>query len=272
MKRLVVVWCLAIAFVGCGGGGDDPPIVDFGEPTIVVIANPEINDVNDAVVAQPGPTFAGIDITLDAGPTVETSAAGIAVFTPVAPGTRTLSLADGVTGEVTVDLGETELREVAIAATPAGSSKMTEIDYDFTGTVVEVSVDTPVPDVLAALAASDSILLFRSGTYILGDVTLEGSNVTLFGEGGIGGVVEIDGNLTVSGSNNRIRGAIVTGDLTIDGSSAGMSFSTVLGATTVTGSGATLLWNELCGGATVSGSNPTALGNGGLPPVAALCP
>jgi hypothetical protein len=272
MTRLEV-WCVALAVIGCGGGGDDPPIVDFGEPTIVVIANPEINDVNAAAVAQPGPVFAGIDIALDTGPTAETSAAGIAVLTPVPAGTRTLFLSDsGVTGDVSVDLGATELREVAIAATPAGSVKMTEIDYDFTGTIVEVSVDTPVPDVLAALAASDSILLFRSGTYILGDITLEGSNVTLFGEGGTGGVVEIDGNLTVSGSNNRIRGAIVTGDLTIDGSSAGMSFSTVLGATTVTGSGATLLWNELCGGAAVSGSNPTALGNGGLAPVASVCP
>ena len=272
MTRSVFLWCAAWLAIGCGGGGDGPPIVDFGEPTIVVIANPEINDVNTAAVPLPGPDFEGIDVALDTGPGGTTDGDGIVVLSPVPTGTRTLSLDGDITGDVTVEMGEAELREIAIAGDSTGAGIMAEVDYDFTGSVVEVSVDTPVADILAGLAASDTILLFRSGTYLLGDVRMEGSNVTLFGEGGIGGVVEIDGNLTVSGSRNRIRGAIVTGDLVVDGSSAGMSFSTVLGATTVTGSGATLLWNELCGAASVTGSGATAVGNAGLAPVAASCP
>ncbi len=76
--------------------------------------------------------------------------------------------------------------------------------------------------------------------------------MTLFGEGSQGGTVTIDGNVTVSGSGNRVRGARITGSLSVPGSSAGISYSRVVGPLTFEGSNGVLLNNEICGTATVA--------------------
>jgi hypothetical protein len=260
------------ALTACGGD-DGPPIVVFGDPTILALVNPSINDANDEQVAQPGSVYAGIDVALDSGPADTTDAAGIAVLSPVPPGDRRMSFTDaGVDGEVTVAMGDRELREVAVAVDDSGAEIMTEVNYDFGAAVLELTPDTPIDDVIAALESSDQILLFHGGTYVVGDVEMTGSRVTLFGDSLVDRAVIIDGNVDLRGSSNRIRGAIITGTLTIDGSDAGVSFTTVEGPTIVTGSSARLLANDLCGEVTVSGSNLTAIGNAGLAPIPAACP
>jgi hypothetical protein len=264
------IFWVTVALGACGGD-DGGGIVVFGDPTLVVIANPGINDANESAVPIPGPAFDGIDVELDSGPSATTGAEGIVVLSPVPPGQRRVSFFDGgVDGEVTVDMGERELREVAVAVDGGGAEIMTEVDYDFGGAVLELTPETPIADVVAALQSSNTILLFHGGTYVVGDVEMSGSRVTLFGDSLLDRAVVIEGNVDVRGSYNRIRGAIITGALTIDGSDAGVSFSTVLGPTIVSGSGTRLLANDLCGTVSVTGSNLTAVGNAGLAPIPAV--
>ena len=79
----------------------------------------------------------------------------------------------------------------------------------------------------------------------------------------------IIGNVTVEGSSNRFRGAVVTGDLTVPGSDAGVSFGRVNGSFELVGSSAVLLNNSYCDTASVTASDLTALGNAGLAPIPA---
>ena len=83
--------------------------------------------------------------------------------------------------------------------------------------------------------------------------------------------VIVQGNVTVSGSNSRIRGTLITGSLTMPASGAGLSFSRVNGATSSDGSDATFLDNDLCGGASITGSGSIVVGNAGAAPIA-QCP
>ena len=78
-------------------------------------------------------------------------------------------------------------------------------------------------------------------------------------------------NVSLTGSNARIRGAIITGDLVVAGSNAALSFTRVMGRTSISGSSATLLEGSLCGGASVSGGAALFLGNVGLEPLGS-CP
>jgi hypothetical protein len=134
------------------------------------------------------------------------------------------------------------------------------------GAIVEVTPDTPLADVEAALGRSNTIVFFEDGLYE-GDLDFSGSNVTLFGAGRRGGQVIRDGSITVGGSNNRIRGAVITGDLEISGSDGSMSFSRVEGQVDVSGSDSILLFNDFCGEVDIGGSNTVALGNTGLAPL-----
>ena len=79
------------------------------------------------------------------------------------------------------------------------------------------------------------------------------------------------GNVNLTGSNARIRGAIITGDLVVAGSNAALSFTRVMGRASISGSSATLLEGSLCGGASVSGGAALFLGNVGLEPLGS-CP
>lgn len=260
---------LGLVLTACGDGDTMAPLdVRFGETTFVVLANPIVNDDNGVTVPEPGTSRSGVEVSVGASVQL-TDADGVAVLAPVEPGDKAMSLSDGtVSGEVTVSIADQELREVAIALDGNGAAVMANNDYAFDGQVVEITPSTPLSEVNAALSMSSVIVFFRGGTYT-GDLEFSGSRVTLFGEGESGGEVTLNGNVTIDGSSNRIRGVRVTGDLSVPGSNAGISFSRVDGAFTLEGSGAVLLNNAFCGSANVAGSNPILLGNAGLPPIAA---
>ena len=280
MNRLVrLALIVSIGFVGVSCGGDDPagpagppagpPPAAFGETTFVVIVNPAVNDVNASIVPAPGSMLQGVSVVADDGTAATTDASGVAILSDVTPGTRTLTLSGGGdSGEITVSIAQSDLREVAVAFDGSGAAVMSNVRYAFGGQVVELTPFTPLAEVNAALSQANIIVFFSSGIYF-GDLTFSGSNVTLFGEGALGGQVTINGNVLVEGSNNRIRGALVSGDLSVPGSDAGIAFGRVAGAFDLSGSSAVLLGNALCGTTSVSGSNPTALGNAGLTPVPA---
>ena len=273
-KKLAFVVSLSLPLaLGCGGSGDgdiDPTEVEFGETTFLFVVNPTINDVNDRSTPAPGAPRGGVWIEADDGVGGETDDLGLTVLPDVEPGARQLSLdGSGAAADIDLDIDEGDLREVAIAFEDGRAEIMSLAVFALGGTIVEVTPETPHAEVESALGDSDTIVFFEDG-YYEGDLDFSGSGVTLFGAGTRGGEVTLDGNITVGGSDNRIRGAIITGDLEISGSNGSMSFSLVEGRTEVSGSDSILLFNDFCGEVDIGGSNTIALDNTGLEPLERL--
>ena len=271
MLPAALMLCAAGA-LACGGDDITNPVdIPFGQTTLVVVANPVLNTLNQGQFPDPGSARVGITVTMTNGPIATTNAQGVAVLGPFAPGERTIGFSGGgTTGQLDVNVLASDLKEIAVALSGSGASLMTEVRYAFGGEVVEITPAMAGAQVNAELARSNIIVFFRSGSYS-GDLELAGSNVTLFGEGPQGGAVTLNGDVAVPGSRNRIRGARIAGSLTVLGSDFGMSFSRVDGAFTLIGSGGVLLQNRLCGPVEVSGSTPTLLGNTGLEPLSPGC-
>jgi hypothetical protein len=264
-------WAISlIAGLACGGDGPtNPPDAVYGETTVVYVMNPVVNDVNAVAVPTPGTARSGVAITITGGPSGTTAANGTLVLAPLTAGISPVSFSAGAaTGQLSLDIAQGDLREIAVALDGTGAGEMADVRYEFGGTVVEITPTMTNAEVNAALSGSNSIVFLRAGTY-QGDLDFSGSNVTLFGEGSQGGTVTINGNVTVSGSFNRLRGARILGNLSVPGSGAGISYSSVVGTLTLIGSNAVLLNNAFCGAATVSGSGLRALGNAGLAPLSA---
>ena len=268
--RLVLLSVL----VACGGGGSDgseevdPTDVRFGDTALVVVMNPVINDANKKALPAPGPALqAKVVLRSDDGIADTTGSDGIAVLAPLTAGLRTITIeGDGIDASFTVMLGAGELREIAVSANAGAAQVMLDIDYK-TDRVLEVTPDMPNSQVNDALGVSDRVVFLKGGVYT-GDLEFKGSRVTLFGEGVLGGAVTLQGNVAMTGSDSRIRGALITGNLTIPASGTGVSFSRVEGSITATGSDATLLENQLCGADSITGSGSIVVGNLGMAPSA----
>lgn len=270
-------WTLLCVLAACGDDGastpdaNSPTDVPFGTTAIVVVVNPVINDVNvKAGLPVPGTVIDAVTLTTDDNVTATTGADGIAVLAPVTPGTRTITVSGGVAaGTFTVTIADKTLREVALSATPGSAQIMVNVDYK-ADQVFEVSPTMTTAEVNAVLAVSDRVVFFSGGTYS-GNLTFGGSRVTLFGEGVLGGKVTLDGDMTVTGSDSRIRGAHITGALAMPASGIGLSFSRVDGSVTSEGSDGRLLANALCGPEAVNGSGTIVVGNRGAAPIS-TCP
>ena len=264
---------LAVLAAACGGGGEegvDPTDVRFGDTALVVVVNPVVNEANRRTVPQPGLIRGGITLRSDDGISDTTGVEGIAVLAPLSSGIRTIEVSGGgLVGRFTVTMGAGELREVALAADGTRAELMANLDYK-SDRVVEISPAMTSAQVNHALAVSDSVVFLAGGVYA-GDLDFSGSRVTLFGEGVLGGAVTLQGNVRISGSDSRIRGARITGNLTVPASGTGLSFSRVDGTTSAAGSDTTLLANALCVGASITGSGSLAVGNAGAPP-STTCP
>lgn len=272
-SRRAVVALLASLVAGCGGVSSpstSPTNVRFGDTAIVVVVNPVVNDANLRSVPAPGPTRSGVRLTSDDGVAATTDATGIAVLAPLTAGVRTISVSgSNVGGSFMVTMAVGQLHEVALATQGTSAQVMVDLDYK-SDQVTQITPTTTVADVNAALAVSDTVVFFQGGVYT-GDINFSGSRVTLFGEGALGGQVELQGNVTMSGSDSRIRGTHITGNLSMPASGLGLSFSRVDGTTSAEGSDATLLDNGICGSETVTGSGSLVIGNAGMAPTT-QCP
>jgi hypothetical protein len=262
--------------VACGSSSatppdaSDPSSIPFGTTAIVVVVNPTINTANARSIAMPGGARPGVTVTSDDHVVATTDATGVAVLAPVTAGNRTLTISGGgATGTISVMIASGALLELAVASDPNGAQTMVQVDYK-TDQAVHVSPTMTNADVNNLLKTSDQVVFFAGGHYT-GDLDFSGSRVTLFGEGLLGGKVFLDGNVTSSGSNNRIRGSHITGNLTIPASGVGLTFSRVDGTTTSMGSDGMLLANAMCGTETVTGSGTLVVGNAGMAPITA-CP
>jgi hypothetical protein len=264
-------WTIPLAVaLACGGdGATEPPDAVYGETTVVYVLNPVVNAVNSVSVPTPGTSRTGVGVSITSGPSGTTGANGDLALAPVTAGTWPVSFSvSAASGQLSLDIAQGDLREIAVALDGMGAGSMADVRYAFGGTVVDITPTMTNAEVNAALSGSDLIVFLRAGTY-QGDLNFSGSNVTLFGEGSQGGSVTINGDVIVSGSGNRLRGARITGALSIPGSNAGISYSRVAGALTLDGSNAVLLNNAFCGTAAVAGSGLRALGNAGLAPLPA---
>lgn len=264
----------ALVLSACGDGGtttpdaNSPTDVPFGTTAIVVVVNPVINEANRLTVPTPGTIKAGVTLTTDDDVTATTGPDGIAVLAPVTAGTRTIAVSGAVNGgSFAVTVADRTLREVALATDQGRAEIMVNVDYK-ADQAVQLAPTMTNAEVNSVIAVSDRVVFVQGGHYI-GDLNFSGSRVTLFGEGVLGGNVVIEGNVTVSGSDSRIRGTAITGSLTVPASKVGLSFSRVDGAVTSQGSDGMLLANKLCGDETVSGSGTIVVGNAGMAPTAA---
>jgi hypothetical protein len=274
MSKTPPLTMISLLMTACGGSSTtddvDPTDVRFGDTALVVVVNPTVNDANRHTVPTPGDVHENVTVASDDGIADTTGADGIAVLAPVTAGTRTITLSGGgLSGSFTVMMAAGALREVAVAATAGTAAVMVDLDYK-TDQVVELAPTMTNAEVNDALKPSDRVVFFKGGIYA-GDLDFSGSRVTLFGEGVLGGTVTLQGNITMSGSDSRIRGTHITGSLTIPASGTGLSFSRVDGVTTSEGSDATILANALCGSEQVTGSGSIVVGNAGAAPVTS-CP
>lgn len=264
-----MLW-LPVGLAACGGADSDPVDVLYGDTTIVAVLNPVVNDINEEPVPVPGVERAGVRVASDDGLDDVTDPGGIATLSTVAPGSRMLTLSgDQIDADLTLEIDDGDLREVAIAADGTGASTMSVVVWAFGNDVVEVTPDMSNDEVNQALADSGSVVFFAGGIYT-GDLVFAGSDVTLFGAGPHGGSVILDGNVTIEGSGNRLRGAIITGDLDIPGSGVSVSFTRVDGQVTMVGSSGVLLYNDFCGSISIEGSGVIALDNTGMAPLPLL--
>lgn len=262
-----------LALAACGGSSPTGPTavaaIPYGQTTFAVLVNPVVNSINGAAVPEPGSARGGVRVAVTDGPSATSDDTGVVVLGPVPAGQTALAVSGGGhSGRVSVTIAAQELRELAVALNPSGAVVMANVPYEFGGRVVEVTSSMPIAQVNAALADSNLIVFFRSGTYT-GDLVVAGSRVTLYGEGPRGGTVLLNGNVIVRGSNSRIRGARISGRLDVPASGFGMSFSRIGGVFNVSGSGAVLLNNAFCSSVVATGSNVTALGNMGAAPLPA---
>jgi hypothetical protein len=270
--KLCVLACLAACGSSSNTSADanNPTGIPFGTTAIVVVINPAVNDMNTAQLPSPGVSRAGVTLTTDDNVTATTGVNGIAVLAPVTAGSRTITVSGtGGSGMFTVTVADRTLSEVALATDAGRAQVMVDVDYK-ADQVINVNPTMTNSDVNNLLKMSDHVVFFASGHY-QGDLDFAGSRVTLFGEGVLGGNVFLDGNVTISGSDSRIRGTRISGNLTSAASKIGVTFSRVDGTTTTTGSDSMLLANALCGSVSVTGSGVTVLGNAGIAPTT-TCP
>jgi hypothetical protein len=255
-----VVLAFAFLAVACGQDELSPADVVLGETTLVVIVNPQVNELNSASVPSPGASRGGVTVSVDGGPSAVTDSIGAVVLPRVAAGKLTLRFS-GSDASLAITVEQRELRELAVSLTASSAQVMAEVRYPSGGQVVEITPTRPIAEVNQALNGSDRIVLFRGGKYT-GDLQLNGSNVSLFGRSPNRGIAEFWGSVTVTGNNNRIRGARVRGKLLLNGSGNAVTFSDVHGETVSDGhAGVFLNSKSTCRGAMLTGDNLTVLGN-----------
>jgi hypothetical protein len=152
---------------------------------------------------------------------------------------------------------------VALAADGERIEIMATLEY-LSDRFVELSPAMSSAQLNDALRVNDRVVILTAGTYA-GDLAIAGTRVTLIGEGLVEDTVTIQGSVTMSGADSRLRGARITGGLMMPATGTSLSFSRVDGTTSTGGSDMTLLNNALCGGTSIAGS-VALLGNRGVAP------
>jgi hypothetical protein len=143
------------------------------------------------------------------------------------------------------------------------------------GDVSVVSLEGEVPH-----TGNDAVLVLDGqddGPDVIGDVTIDGNNVSLYGHGPdtsvIGGSLHIDknnalvsgvrvqGDVVIDKNNPSIVDCVIEGDLTIHGNNVSIALCEVWGKLTIDGNNAVLIGNEFRSSPEVAGKNLICSGN-----------
>jgi hypothetical protein len=118
---------------------------------------------------------------------------------------------------------------------------------------VEGDLEKVGNDVVLVLDGKDD------GVDVRGDVTIDGNNVTLFGEGP--DVSVIGGDLHIDKNNALVRGVSVQGDVTIDKNNPSIVECVIEGDLTIHGNNVSIAMCEVWGKLTIEGNNTVLVGN-----------
>jgi hypothetical protein len=255
--------------------GIDEGDLPAGSTAIVVVLNPVVN----AGHATGTPSIVGDArdaVRVEASPGTEdlTDATGLGVV-GAAPGPTVVLLGEAEEpAEVALDvIAEGDVYDAAVGYDGVAGEyfELTPIRYAVgePSGAIYIEPDTAIGDIESTLESDDVIVVLRPGTYI-GDLTIRGRGVLLFGEGFSESSVVIEGSVAVMGEAVRLRGLTIAGDVTSAGNNFGMSFSEVRGSASITGNGGAFLRNVFCGQVSIPTDNAALLDNYGLEPLTSL--
>lgn len=170
-----------------------------------------------------------------------------------------------------------------------GEGARADVIVDASGKVLEIVCYPPAADGTAPTNADGDVDLAKQnkgvvvldgdddGVDIAGNVSANGNNVTVYGQGPglsvIGGSVNAGGNnfslrgvtvqkdVSVAGNNATLVLCEVHGDVVIEGNNAVMAECTVFGKVTVKGNNAILVGNRIAGGIVMEGKETLCEGN-----------
>jgi hypothetical protein len=97
------------------------------------------------------------------------------------------------------------------------------------------------------------------GDDVIGDLTVVGNNVIVYGEGPDSSV--IGGNLAIDKNNAIVRGVRIRGDTTITKNNASLIFCAIEGNLTISGNNVNLALCDIFGDVTISGNNAVFVSN-----------
>ncbi|WP_395823849.1 hypothetical protein [Archangium minus] len=260
MKRVLDVLTVLL-LAGCGS--DPTPVTGrFGEVTsAVVVVNPVINQGSTTTVAV-GPDRSGVRFKAADLDPVQTDSTGLALVEELPTGTVELDFDPGTYSFQVFQ--EKELYDVVVAYRDGTVQQIIPpVRYPIGGTVVELE---PGGDIAQAAASDNTIIMLAPGTYP-GNFELRNAGVLIFGAWSPeeGPLSIIEGNVTVLGGSNRMRGVKINGRLSSNANNLSVSFSDIASAT-ISGNGVSLLRNRFTAGqATVPSSNAVLVDNTGIP-------
>ncbi|HEX8435771.1 hypothetical protein [Archangium sp.] len=259
MKRFLGV-LVVLGLAGCDG--EPTPAGRFGEVTsAVVVVNPVINQGSTTSVAV-GTARSGVEFQAADLEPVRTDSTGLALVEELPTGAVTLDFDPG-TYSFRVEQ-EKELYDVVVAYRDGAVQQLIPpVRYPIGGTVVEVEAGG---NIAQAAASDNTIIVLAPGTYP-GNLELRATGVLIFGAWSPteGPLSIIEGNVTVLGGGNRMRGVKINGRLTSNANNFSAAFSDIASAN-ITGNGVSLLRNRFTvGQATVPSSNAVLVDNTGIP-------
>jgi hypothetical protein len=246
------------------GCGEDPPQSPgrFGEVTsAVVVVNPVINRGSSTSVTS-GTQRDGVEFTAAEDVAGRTDSTGLALVEELPTGTVKLDFDPGSYSFQVVR--EKELYDVVLAYKDGVVEPLfPPVRYPIGDNVVEVE---PGQSIAQAAASDGTIIVLKQGLYP-GNVELRAAGVLIFGAWSPteGPLSVIEGDVTVLGGGNRIRGVKINGRLSSNANNFSAAFSDLASAS-ISGNGVSLLRNRFTAGqANVPSSNAVLVDNAGIP-------
>jgi hypothetical protein len=121
--------------------------------------------------------------------------------------------------------------------------------------VIEIKPDSKGP-IDVPQKSNGAVITFdeaTNGTPFVGDVSIDAERAVIYGNGP--GETIIDGNVTLSSNNARIRGVTITGNLDLSFNNVAVAFCEVQGNFTASGNGFRAIDCQVFGDVTVTGNN-----------------